>query len=54
MRLYRMAEKTIDISNKGHVHRKWDNDQYICELEKIHNGNIISLEVFAEKAIWIY
>ena len=41
-----MAEKTIDISNKGHVHRKWDNDQYICELEKIHNGNIISLEVF--------
>lgn len=41
-----MAEKTIDISNKGHVHRKWDNDQYICELEKIHNGNIISLEIF--------
>lgn len=41
-----MEQKSIDCSSNKHIYKKWDNDQYICELEKIHNGNIISLEVF--------
>lgn len=41
-----MEQKSIDCSSNKHVYKKWDNDQYIRELNKIHNGNIISLESF--------
>lgn len=41
-----MESKIIDCSNNKTTNRKWDNNQYICELEKLHNGNIISLEPY--------